>query len=313
MTLEIASSINSKNETDSTANLSNSFSSSISSDVSLSTLACVQEQKGFEHSAVLSSEIPSDKLTQIKSQEGEKQCTPQVTVPDPPTESKDNSPPPSPSPSHLSSPTSEKQTVSDVSEHSEPKDPPTVVDATVEDDLASVATQEDDQDTKDQHHEALDSLREIEAEFAKLRDRIYRERIEELEKEIVMVEEDTHPELMPLLDEIESKKRSLVNTANAFRNAQMFTINNVNYGAEYQIHCDYENSRKCLKANLSQEVTSKKQRLKKEYEKLDEEYYAGSISRKTPRIYDTNLTTARSMIPELNILFFPTYHLHIRT
>ncbi|ORY04344.1 hypothetical protein K493DRAFT_311424 [Basidiobolus meristosporus CBS 931.73] len=302
MTLEIASSISSKTEADSTANLSSSFSSVLSSDVSLSNVTCAQEPKSVEHNPVLPSEIPSENLTPAKSQEGEKQLDHQENAPDSPTESKNNSPLLSPTPSCPSSPASGKQNGSEASEHSEPLDPPAAVDTTL-DDLTPAHTHDDeDQVVRDQHHEALDSLREIELEFAKLRDRIYRERLHELEDEIKMVENENHPELTPLLEEVERKRRAVIDMANAFRNAQLFTINNINIGTEYQIRCDFENARKSLKATLSEDTVSKKHRLKKEYERLDEEIYTEPVSRKIPRLHETNLTPAKLMMPDLHLV-----------
>ncbi|KAG1191413.1 hypothetical protein G6F35_013788 [Rhizopus arrhizus] len=55
---------------------------------------------------------------------------------------------------------------------------------------------ENDEDYQQRHKEALDALTHIELEFARLRDKMYQEKMSELNDEALMIANGTHPESM---------------------------------------------------------------------------------------------------------------------
>ncbi|KAG0863722.1 hypothetical protein G6F57_013117 [Rhizopus arrhizus] len=79
---------------------------------------------------------------------------------------------------------------------------------------------ENDEDYQQRHKEALDALTHIELEFARLRDKMYQEKMSELNDEALMIANGTHPELVSLMAEIEEKKGKRISSAEAWREHQ---------------------------------------------------------------------------------------------
>lgn len=72
---------------------------------------------------------------------------------------------------------------------------------------------DDDAEASQQRQEAMDLLTRMELGFAMLRERLYRERLEELEREAEMIQKGTHPELRLLHTLIDTRKeRRLAHT-----------------------------------------------------------------------------------------------------
>lgn len=65
---------------------------------------------------------------------------------------------------------------------------------------------DDDAEASQQRQEAMDLLTRMELGFAMLRERLYRERLEELEREAEMIQQGTHPELRLLHTLIDTRK-----------------------------------------------------------------------------------------------------------
>ncbi|KAF3938490.1 hypothetical protein ABW19_dt0205412 [Dactylella cylindrospora] len=70
---------------------------------------------------------------------------------------------------------------------------------------------------------AAEDLATIEILFAQLRDKIVEERVSEIDKEIAMVQDGTHPELILMSQAIELHKKEKIDKANALRDYQLQT------------------------------------------------------------------------------------------
>ncbi|KAF3909047.1 hypothetical protein ABW21_db0201673 [Orbilia brochopaga] len=70
---------------------------------------------------------------------------------------------------------------------------------------------------------AADELATIEILFAQLRDKIVEERVGEIDKEIAMVQDGTHPELVLMSQAIETHKKEKIEKANILLNFQLET------------------------------------------------------------------------------------------
>ncbi|KAG0029757.1 Transcriptional regulatory protein [Podila clonocystis] len=114
--------------------------------------------------------------------------------------------------------------------------------------------EEEDLEAKQVHKEALEALTSIEVEFATLRDRMYDERMLELDREVEMINAGTHPELSSLMREIHEKREQRLQIARAWRTHKgeiaqcQFEI------AEYQAHCTFQSSRRNTRAELTREL-----------------------------------------------------------
>jgi hypothetical protein len=85
---------------------------------------------------------------------------------------------------------------------------------------------EDKNDSDDQRKQALQEMKNIEIDFAKLRERIYLEKLEELNNEIEMIKNDTHPDLVESIKKIKAKKDERIKMAEAWKRHQLECIEN---------------------------------------------------------------------------------------
>ncbi|KAI7899956.1 uncharacterized protein BX663DRAFT_170769 [Cokeromyces recurvatus] len=96
-----------------------------------------------------------------------------------------------------------------------------------------------DYDYQQRHKEALDALTHIEIEFARLRDKMYQEKMSELNEEAIMIANGTHPELVALMAEIEEKKGRRIHNAEAWRRHQHANFKQQFEGFEYQANIHF--------------------------------------------------------------------------
>ncbi|KAF9108989.1 hypothetical protein BGX27_008163 [Mortierella sp. AM989] len=100
--------------------------------------------------------------------------------------------------------------------------------------------EEEDIEKKQKHMDALDALTTIEEGFATLRDKMYEERMLELDREVEMIHDGTHPELSTLMREIEDKREHRLRIAKAWR-THMGEIAQCEFEIkEYQAHCSFQ-------------------------------------------------------------------------
>ncbi|ORX62320.1 hypothetical protein DM01DRAFT_1331762 [Hesseltinella vesiculosa] len=130
---------------------------------------------------------------------------------------------------------------------------------------------EHDQDHQQRHKEALDALVHIEEEFARLRDKMYQEKMTELNEEALMIANGTHPELVSLMTEIEEKKKRRIDVAEAWRKYQHANFKKQYEGFEYQANVHFIQSRKnAMRRDLMMEVNDKRWKIEDEHYELND-------------------------------------------
>ncbi|KAL1921673.1 uncharacterized protein VTP21DRAFT_10315 [Calcarisporiella thermophila] len=194
---------------------------------------------------------------------------PEDFTPSPSPPRRSMSPPsPSPSPSPISPSKGQKRKRS--TEEAIESDGEAETDVIVPTVSAEEESAAEDDETAELHKEALAALTRIEMEFAKLRDKMYREKVTELEKEILMVERGTHPELTSLMKEIEEKRQSRLDTANVWLKYQEFCYQKQYEGIEYQAKMSFMRQKADLRRNMIKGVSVKKWKMEHERTKLNE-------------------------------------------
>ncbi|KAI9272458.1 Sds3-like-domain-containing protein [Sporodiniella umbellata] len=128
---------------------------------------------------------------------------------------------------------------------------------------------ENDEDYQQKHKEALDALTHIELEFARLRDRMYQEKLSELNNEAMMIENGTHPELLSLMIEIQQKKEKRVNSAEAWRRYQYADSKRHYEGFEYQANIHFISQRNSLRRDVFHRIHQKKWDVENERKKAN--------------------------------------------
>ncbi|KAF9933694.1 hypothetical protein FBU30_004702 [Linnemannia zychae] len=124
--------------------------------------------------------------------------------------------------------------------------------------------EEEDLEKKLVYTEALEALSSIEVEFAHLRDKMYEERMLELETEVEMINDGTHPELSTLMKEIEDKREQRLRIARAWR-THLNEISQAEFEIkEYQAHCTYQSKKRELRMDMINGVGRKQQQLRLE-------------------------------------------------
>ncbi|KAG0197521.1 hypothetical protein BGX28_009003 [Mortierella sp. GBA30] len=152
--------------------------------------------------------------------------------------------------------------------------------------------EEEDLEKKKIHMDALEALTTIEVDFANLRDkyeqemkpwtfviiityerayqtnsqaiffnRMYDERMLELDREVDMINDGTHPELSTLMREIEEKREQRLRVAKAWR-THMGEIAQCEFEIkEYQAHCTYQSKKRTLRTDMVQDLGHKHRKL----------------------------------------------------
>ncbi|KAG0176353.1 Transcriptional regulatory protein [Apophysomyces sp. BC1034] len=123
-----------------------------------------------------------------------------------------------------------------------------------------------DHDYQHRHKEAFDALTHIEIEFARLRDKMYQEKMAELNEEATMIANGTHPELVALMEEIEEKKGQRIKTAEAWRKHQHESFQQQFEGFEYQAN----SQKSALRREIITSINGKRWMMDDERGKLNE-------------------------------------------
>ncbi|KAF9963601.1 hypothetical protein BGZ70_007311 [Mortierella alpina] len=152
---------------------------------------------------------------------------------------------------------SDKETESEVAEDEDREEDE---EAKVEDEDEE-AEEEEDLEKKRVHMDAMEALTTIEVDFANLRDKMYEERMLELDKEVEMINAGTHPELSTLMREIKEKQEQRLRVAKAWR-THMGEIAQYEFEVkEYQAHCTYQSKKREYRTDLVQELGRKRRKL----------------------------------------------------
>ncbi|KAG2190596.1 hypothetical protein INT46_003297 [Mucor plumbeus] len=128
----------------------------------------------------------------------------------------------------------------------------------------------EDHDYQHRHQEALDALTHIEVEFARLRDKMYQEKMAELHDEARMIADGTHPELVTLLAEIEEKKGKRIHSAEAWRKYQHDNFKQQFEGLEYQANIHFISQKNALRRDLLTKINGKRWNMEDERTKLND-------------------------------------------
>ncbi|KAF9922514.1 hypothetical protein FBU30_007352 [Linnemannia zychae] len=120
---------------------------------------------------------------------------------------------------------------------------------------------EEDHEMKQLHRDALDALTSIEIEFANLRDKMYEERLTELDREVEMINDGTHPELSSLMQEIEQKREHRLHIADMGRKYKTDIAQSAYNVAEYQAHCTFQSARRNIRTQLVHDLGRKQRQL----------------------------------------------------
>ncbi|KAI8364327.1 Sds3-like-domain-containing protein [Choanephora cucurbitarum] len=128
----------------------------------------------------------------------------------------------------------------------------------------------EDHDYQQRHKEALDALTHIEVEFARLRDKMYQEKMSELNEEAIMIANGTHPELVTLMAEIEEKKGRRIHSAEAWRRYQHANFRQQFEGFEYQANIHFISQRNALRRQLLEQINGKRWSIEDERSKLND-------------------------------------------
>ncbi|SAM05160.1 hypothetical protein [Absidia glauca] len=137
-------------------------------------------------------------------------------------------------------------------------------------DQENISTKDDDWDTQQRHKDALDALTHIEVEFARLREKMYQEKMAELNEEAIMIANGTHPELITLMAEIEEKKGRRISTAEAWRKYQHTNFRRQFEGFEYQANVHFISRKSAIRKELLATTHGKRWRLEDEQSKLND-------------------------------------------
>ncbi|KAI8082062.1 Sds3-like-domain-containing protein [Thamnidium elegans] len=136
--------------------------------------------------------------------------------------------------------------------------------------MISEPQENDDHDYQQRHKEALDALTHIEVEFARLRDKMYEEKMSELNEEAMMIANGTHPELVTLMAEIEEKKGKRIHSAEAWRKHQHANFKQQFEGFEYQANIHFISQKNALRRDLLSSINGKRWNIEDERTKLND-------------------------------------------
>ncbi|KAG0246223.1 hypothetical protein BGX31_003687 [Mortierella sp. GBA43] len=159
--------------------------------------------------------------------------------------------------------------------------------------------EEEDLETKQLHKDALQALTDIEVEFASLRDKMYEERMAELDREVDMINAGTHPELSSLMQEIEQKREQRLRFADMSKRYTIDIAQTTYQVAEYRAHCTFQSARRTARTDLVQTLGKKRQKLLMELRLSSDTHKRQAIddkatlmrSRKVKRIEANDLRT----------------------
>ncbi|GAA5807129.1 hypothetical protein MFLAVUS_000480 [Mucor flavus] len=149
-------------------------------------------------------------------------------------------------------------------------DTPTEQNGECEDTKMTEPQENDDHDYQQRHKEALDALTHIEVEFARLRDKMYEEKMSELNEEAMMIANGTHPELVTLMAEIEEKKGKRIHSAEAWRKHQHANFKQQFEGFEYQANIHFISQKNALRRDLLSSINGKRWNIEDERTKLND-------------------------------------------
>ncbi|ORZ05171.1 Sds3-like-domain-containing protein [Lobosporangium transversale] len=151
--------------------------------------------------------------------------------------------------------------ISDVNEahHTDKESGSEVPEEEEEEEKPADEEEEEDLETKQRHKDALEALTSIEIEFANLRDKMYEERMTELDREVEMINAGTHPELSSLMQEIEQKREQRLRFAGMGKKYLIDIAQSAYQVAEYRAHCTFQSARRTTRSDMVRALGKKQQ------------------------------------------------------
>ncbi|ODQ52391.1 hypothetical protein SAICODRAFT_26059 [Saitoella complicata NRRL Y-17804] len=137
-----------------------------------------------------------------------------------------------------------------------------------EDDAAAVEEEADDERAQTRG-EARDLLTELETKFAKLRDQLFKETLGDLDKDIEMVNDGTHPELVLQMELIADNRTKRLKLAEATKRFCIQNIRNEHDAMEYHTRMQFIQEKAKLRQSMITEISAKWFQVHRERRVLD--------------------------------------------
>ncbi|KAL7663049.1 hypothetical protein ABC855_g4547 [[Candida] zeylanoides] len=137
-------------------------------------------------------------------------------------------------------------------------------------DGAAADSDSSDVDMNEQRRLAVDELVHIEADFARLRDQLYHDKLELLEHELELCLEGSHPELLKIYHKINGFYQDSVKYANANLNYKMRCIDRQTVATRTSIHQDFLKGLMDHKNDIIANTTSLWYKINKERNQMDQ-------------------------------------------
>ena len=137
-------------------------------------------------------------------------------------------------------------------------------------DGAAADSDSSDVDMNEQRRLAVDELVHIEADFARLRDQLYHDKLELLEHELELCLEGLHPELLKIYHKINGFYQDSVKYANANLNYKMRCIDRQTVATRTLIHQDFLKGLMDHKNDIIANTTSLWYKINKERNQMDQ-------------------------------------------
>ncbi|KAG4306390.1 hypothetical protein PORY_000378 [Pneumocystis oryctolagi] len=127
-----------------------------------------------------------------------------------------------------------------------------ILESIVEDDDNNINAEDGglDEERFQKKKDAIAALTQIEIQFAKLRDKLYENQINYLDKEVDLVNRGIHPELSSLMEKITERRKRKYDIAVAFRNMLIKSIKDEFIAHQYEIQNNFLESKRKLREKI---------------------------------------------------------------
>ncbi|RIB15606.1 Sds3-like-domain-containing protein [Gigaspora rosea] len=131
--------------------------------------------------------------------------------------------------------------------------------------------EDDEHDENDKPRvEVQEDLKMIERDFVQLRDQLYREQIQELEKEIAEIKQGVHPDQISCMDEIDKKRRKRSEITSSRKRYQELHCQKQYEESEYRTYRQFWSDRYALKRHILDDLENRRFKLIREKNNLDD-------------------------------------------
>ena len=183
----------------------------------------------------------------------------------------------------------------------------------------SVDAAENEEETSLHRQEALDQLTRIELGFVMLRQRLYTERLEELEREADMIQQGTHPELRILHTLIDTRKEKRLACLDVWLRLQEQEYERLEKTEEKIAWVNWRDRAASIRREMMSQTDRKRRKLEREKRKLDEPqparrnqpfeaefaYKPPAYSRRTRQMPDLYMKSEASLRDVRNFVAYP--------